>query len=148
MRRCIRCNPFRLDFQDSCSPERVLDRPRLRHLHRFRQRFLRLQRPHGGIEHCLQVLGQHQPAPAGLPGRRRVAAWGMKQIEFYRWWIDGKPKGQDRTLTPYHMTRETALARYPGAEPDLSSLEVRTVPENTIEHLHASTPARGVPPGE
>ncbi|NUZ07661.1 hypothetical protein [Piscinibacter koreensis] len=42
----------------------------------------------------------------------------------YRWWITDGVTGK-RRLTRYRMTEADALARHPGAEPDLASREER-----------------------
>lgn len=47
------------------------------------------------------------------------------QVEFFRWWIVDERTGKRRRTT-YAMTRETALERYPDAEPDPATREVRT----------------------
>ena len=47
--------------------------------------------------------------------------------EFYRWWIVDERTGK-RRLTRFAMTREEAGERYPDAEPDLGTREVRNVP--------------------
>jgi hypothetical protein len=48
--------------------------------------------------------------------------------EFFRWWIIDERTGR-RRLTTYAMTREQAAERYPGAEPDLRTREVRNLPD-------------------
>jgi len=48
--------------------------------------------------------------------------------ELFRWWIIDARTGK-RRLTRYAMTRADAERRLPGAEPDLSSREVRLLPE-------------------
>jgi hypothetical protein len=52
----------------------------------------------------------------------------MKKVEFYRWWIIDERTGK-RRLTRYAMTREQAAERFPDAEPDLRTREVRILPE-------------------
>ena len=65
----------------------------------------------------------------------------MKLVEFYRWWITDPETGA-RRRTSWRMTREDALKRDPGAEPDLDSLEVRSCPESMDEWNVASRPQR------
>ena len=48
--------------------------------------------------------------------------------EFFRWWIVDERTGK-RRLTRYAMTRADAVERYPGAEPDLRTREVRNLQE-------------------
>jgi hypothetical protein len=47
--------------------------------------------------------------------------------EYFRWWITDERTGK-RRLTTYKMTRAQAAERYPGAEPDLQTCEVRHLP--------------------
>lgn len=58
----------------------------------------------------------------------------MKPQELYRYWVTDPGKKKLR-LTRYALTPEEAEKRYPGAKPDLSSKEVRMVPETEAE-LH------------
>jgi len=48
--------------------------------------------------------------------------------EFFRWYITDERTGK-RRLTRYAMTRAEAAERYPDAEPDLRTREVRNLPE-------------------
>lgn len=59
----------------------------------------------------------------------------MKEVEFFTWQLPPdiwRKKGGPST---FKMTREDAARRYPGAEPILSSREVRPVPETEAEML-------------
>ena len=51
--------------------------------------------------------------------------------EFYRWWLIDEVTGE-RVLTPYKLTAAHAALAFPGAEPNLHTLEVRHLPD-----LHA-----------
>ena len=54
----------------------------------------------------------------------------MKKEEAFRWKLyDGMIRGT--RLTSLHLTREEAAQRFPGAEPDLTTREVRYVPEHS-----------------
>ena len=57
--------------------------------------------------------------------------------EFFRWWIIDERTGK-RRLTTYMLTRAQAADRYPGAEPDLQTREVRHLPE--CGELHGNSP--------
>ena len=48
--------------------------------------------------------------------------------EFFKFWIVDERTGK-RRLTTYKLTRAQAADRYPGAEPDLQTREVRNLPE-------------------
>ena len=48
--------------------------------------------------------------------------------EFFRWYITDERTGK-RRLTRYAMTRAEAAERFPDAEPDLRTREVRNLPE-------------------
>jgi len=48
--------------------------------------------------------------------------------DFYRWFIVDERTGK-RRLTRYAMTREQAAERYPPAEPDLRTREIRNLPK-------------------
>jgi hypothetical protein len=48
--------------------------------------------------------------------------------EFFKWWIADERTGK-RRLTTYAMAREEAAERFPDAEPNLSTREVRNLPE-------------------
>lgn len=52
----------------------------------------------------------------------------MKQVEFFRFWIRDEITGK-RRRTSFVMDRETAIERYPDAEPDPLTRELRTVYE-------------------
>jgi hypothetical protein len=56
----------------------------------------------------------------------------MKPTEFYKWCVTDPETGA-RSRTAYHMDRETALERFPGAEPDPMTREVRNLPESDAE---------------
>ena len=58
--------------------------------------------------------------------------------EYFRWYIVDERTGK-RRLTRYAMTRADAAERYPGAEPDLRTREVRDLPEPG--ELHGNTRA-------
>ena len=47
--------------------------------------------------------------------------------EFFRWWIIDQRTGKRRRTT-FKLTRAEAEHRYPGAEPDLQTREIRNVP--------------------
>lgn len=53
----------------------------------------------------------------------------MKKVEFYTWMLPPDPWRRKPQPSTYKMDRETAEKRYPGAEPILSTLEVRELPE-------------------
>ena len=57
----------------------------------------------------------------------------MKSTEFFLWLITDERTGK-RRRTRHRMTREYALAEYPGAEPDPSTREIRDLPESPEEH--------------
>jgi len=48
--------------------------------------------------------------------------------EFFRWWIADE-RTNKRRLTTYKLTKDEAAERYPGAESDLRTREVRNLPE-------------------
>ena len=48
--------------------------------------------------------------------------------EFFCWWILDERTGE-RRLTRFELTRADARARFPGAEPDLQTREVRNPPD-------------------
>jgi hypothetical protein len=48
--------------------------------------------------------------------------------EFFRWFIVDERTGK-RRLTTYAMTRKHAAERFPDAEPDLRTREVRNLPD-------------------
>jgi hypothetical protein len=56
----------------------------------------------------------------------------MKRTPFYRWYITDPETGA-RHLTSWRMCAEDVAERHPGAEPDLSSLEWRDLPESMDE---------------
>jgi hypothetical protein len=58
--------------------------------------------------------------------------------EFFKFGIVDERTGK-RRLTRYAMTRADAAERYPGAEPDLRTREVRDLPEPG--ELHGNTRA-------
>jgi hypothetical protein len=59
--------------------------------------------------------------------------------EFFRWWVLDERTGK-RRLTRYAMTRADAARQFPGAEPDLSSREVRLLPEPGEVHANSKPP--------
>lgn len=69
---------------------------------------------------------------ARLARPRRVTLAVMKQREFFLWWIRDPQTGA-RRRTSYHMNREDAEARYPGAVPIPGTREVRSCPETSAE---------------
>ena len=48
--------------------------------------------------------------------------------EFFCWWILDERTGE-RRLTRFKLTRADAQRAFPGAEPDLQTREVRTLPD-------------------
>lgn len=68
----------------------------------------------------------------------------MRQVEYFRWWVTapGRPRPY---LTRFPMTAADA-ARYPGARPELSTREVRELPETDEEraasHYHYQSAGR------
>ena len=48
--------------------------------------------------------------------------------EFFHWYVTDERSGK-RRLTSYRFTRAQAVERYPDAEPDLRTREVRHLPE-------------------
>jgi hypothetical protein len=52
----------------------------------------------------------------------------MTTAEFYRWWIVDERTGE-RVLTPYKLTPAHAALAFPGAEPNLQTVEVRHLPD-------------------
>jgi hypothetical protein len=48
--------------------------------------------------------------------------------EFFHWYVVDE-RTRKRRLTPYAMTRAEAAERFPDAEPDLRTREVRNLPE-------------------
>ena len=57
----------------------------------------------------------------------------MKEVEFFNWQLPPDIWRKKGGKSSYKMTREEAARRYPGAEPILSSREVRPVPETEEE---------------
>jgi hypothetical protein len=53
----------------------------------------------------------------------------VKPTEFFKFWVPNERRPGKLRLTTYRMTREQAEERFPGAEPDLRTLEVRNLPE-------------------
>src|SRR6187431_1159637 len=51
----------------------------------------------------------------------------LTPTEYFRWWIVDERTGKRRKTT-YKMKRADAEERFPGAEPDLQSREVRQLP--------------------
>lgn len=56
----------------------------------------------------------------------------MKETEFYQWWVPDRWSGK-LYLSRYRMTVQEAQRRFPGCKPDLSSREVRMLPETPEE---------------
>jgi hypothetical protein len=65
--------------------------------------------------------------------------------EFFRWWVTDDRTAK-RRLTTYKMTRAQAANRYPGAEPDPQTREVRHLPEPGEVHGSLKPPAEKVDP--
>ena len=63
-----------------------------------------------------------------------------KPTEFHLWWITDK-SGQ-RRMTTYRMDRETALKRYPDAQPVPASVEIRYLPESSDEWSTEAAPSK------
>lgn len=57
----------------------------------------------------------------------------MKSVEFYRWILPPDAWHKKPHLSSWRMSRVEAERRYPGAEPDLSTREVRTGPDSMLE---------------
>ena len=76
---------------------------------------------------------------AGM-GRRPMPteASMRKPTEFWLWWITDE--FGDRRMTTYRMTRETALERFPDAEPVPGTMEIRNLPEGPDEWDSAGAP--------
>lgn len=51
------------------------------------------------------------------------------QVEFYNWLLPPDAWNKKPRLSRWKMSRQEAEKRYPGAEPDLSTREVRDCPE-------------------
>jgi hypothetical protein len=60
-------------------------------------------------------VGSGENAPMPIP------------TEFFRWWITDERTGKRRSTT-YRMRRDEAAERFPDAEPDLDSREIRDLP--------------------
>jgi hypothetical protein len=71
----------------------------------------------------------------------------VKQTEFFKFWVPDERRLGKKRLTAYRMTREQAAERFPGAEPDLRTLEVRSLPETPDEALGSTHTGRGRPQG-
>lgn len=65
--------------------------------------------------------------------------------EFYRWWITDEVTGE-RVLTPFKLTSAHAALAFPAAEPDLTTREVRDLPDLETKPWASSRP--GEPWGE
>jgi hypothetical protein len=61
-----------------------------------------------------------------------------KPTEFRLWWITDE--FGCRRKTTYRMDRETALGRYPDAEPVPNTVEIRNLPESPDEWSTAGAP--------
>jgi hypothetical protein len=66
----------------------------------------------------------------------------VKPTEFFKWWVPDERRPGKLRLTTYRMTREQAAERFPGAEPDLRTLEVRNLPEPGDEMPSNTRPQR------
>ena len=62
-------------------------------------------------------------------GARKAAGTPMKKVEAFRWKFYDAMLRKER-LSTLHMTREEAGQRLPGAVADLTTREVRYVPED------------------
>ena len=61
------------------------------------------------------------------------------EAEYFRFWVVDEVTSRLRH-TSYKMTREQAAERYPGADPDLSTREVRqTPPPSELVHRRKRT---------
>jgi hypothetical protein len=49
------------------------------------------------------------------------------RTEFFNWWVRDEGTGE-RRLTTYKLSRGDAERAFPGAEPHLSTLEIRNLP--------------------
>lgn len=63
----------------------------------------------------------------------------MKRTPFYRWFVTDPETGA-RSRTSWRMCAEDAIARYPGAEPDLATIEWRNLPESSDEWQSTGKP--------
>ena len=67
-----------------------------------------------------------------------------KPTEFHLWWITDE--FGHRRMTTYRMDRETALKRYPDAQPVPASVEIRYLPESPHDWSTGTAPSafRGI----
>ena len=65
--------------------------------------------------------------------------------EFFLWWIVDERTGKRRRTT-YKMQRADAEERFPGAEPDLQTREVRNLPEPGELYGNTRAPDSGPTP--
>ena len=63
--------------------------------------------------------------------------------EFFKWWIVDERTGK-RRLTRYAMTRADAAERFPDAEPDLGTREVRSAGAGRGAQQHAAAGLKGL----
>jgi hypothetical protein len=61
----------------------------------------------------------------------------MKKVEAFRWKFYDAMIRRER-LTTLHLTREEAAVRFPGSVPDLTTREVRYLPEHPGEFRPSS----------
>jgi hypothetical protein len=66
----------------------------------------------------------------------------VKPTEFFKWWVPDERRPGKLRLTTYRMTREQAAERFPSAEPDLRTLEVRNLPDSGDELSSNTRPQR------
>lgn len=52
----------------------------------------------------------------------------VNSVEFFRWWVVDSHTGE-RRLTTYKLSRADAERAFPGASPDPSTRELRTLPD-------------------
>jgi hypothetical protein len=66
----------------------------------------------------------------------------MKAVPFYHWWYVDPDCGVVRYTATYRMDPEEALRRFPGAQPDVDTIEWRDLPERPAEWQSAGFPRR------
>jgi len=72
----------------------------------------------------------------------------VKTVEVFSWWRPADIWNRKPHLSKFKLTREDAAKMWPGAEPDLSTREVRYVPEDNAEALRNQISGKaGHPPG-
>jgi len=109
--------------------------------------FLLAQPPGGTQRDPLESWEQRVKALSdGINGHPSDAAARVAQIEmststeFFRWYITDERTGKHRRTT-YAMTRAEAAERFPGAEPDLRTREVRNLPAPGEGHGNTRPPS-------